>query len=216
MNLLAKSILLRPSAIEKNFRLMKVKDPTLQIPTEWQLAQGVLRMWHRIVFHSETVGLSNTDPQRMTLRARLLKYRPIRIPFLLKYGSIAPWDLTGLLSSPEKMMKHLIGTHHDGDQFQYDLEILSCYPEALTTLHQLVIDVLSGNHPDAALVKDLVVYDQYHARLKDEIERHLNETAKTSTDPDISFRAFLHWCSQQPRTINESIKKKNARYEFSR
>ena len=46
--------------------------------------------------------------------------RWLRGPFLLREGSIAPWDLSGLLSTPERLMTHMLGTHHDGLQFVYD------------------------------------------------------------------------------------------------
>ena len=53
--------------------------------------------------------------------ARLLEQRWIRFPFLLREGSVVPWDLSGLLSTPERLMTHLLGTHHDGLQFVYDM-----------------------------------------------------------------------------------------------
>ena len=47
----ARWLLVDPIAIER--------APLPNRPTQWQLVLGALRMWHRILFRSETVGTSN-------------------------------------------------------------------------------------------------------------------------------------------------------------
>ena len=61
-------------------------------PNLWQLWLGVLYMWHRATFRSETIGLSSA-PVRPTLRARLFRFRPARSPFLFG-GRLDPNALT--------------------------------------------------------------------------------------------------------------------------
>ncbi|MBS2021298.1 MAG: hypothetical protein JST92_02740, partial [Deltaproteobacteria bacterium] len=52
-------------------------------PTLFQLGLGIVRMSARLVFRSQTVGLSTTHAVRPGWRARLLRARPLRFPFLV-------------------------------------------------------------------------------------------------------------------------------------
>ena len=90
-------------------------------PTPWQLCLGVLRLWHRLVFRTDTVGTS-AGPIRPTWRARLLRRRALRLPFLFAERAVNPLDFTGLRSEPERLMRHLLGAHHDANQFVFDSE----------------------------------------------------------------------------------------------
>lgn len=47
-----------------------------------------------------------------------------------------------LTSSPERMIRQLLGTHHDAEQFVHDLQILACYPGALETLREAAYRVV--------------------------------------------------------------------------
>lgn len=91
------------------------------MPNLWQVSQGVLRMVHRIIFRFNSIGLSRDNPVRTNLRARLLRFRPLRAPFLFAANALHPLDLSGLLSKPSDIADHLVGTHHDRHQFAYDL-----------------------------------------------------------------------------------------------
>ena len=126
----ARLILLRPRRVLANLRAVHESPQDLPKPSLWQLELAVLRMWQRILFRSETIGTSVGNPVRPGWRARLLDLRGIRFFFLLFEGSVRPWDLSGLLSTPQDLTRHLLGTHHDGAQFVYDLEILSLHAGA--------------------------------------------------------------------------------------
>jgi len=103
---------------------------SIRAPTEWQLCLGVLRLWHRVVFRSGTVGTSSSGAVRATWRARILAWRALRLPFLLGERRRDAARLTGLASPPEQIMRHLIGAHHDHNQFVYDLELLRLLRQA--------------------------------------------------------------------------------------
>lgn len=195
-------LLLQPRVVAA--RLQQLQEAGIETPSLWQIELGVLRMWHRILFRPNTIGTCTVDPVRASWRAKMLFYRPIRFPFLLLERAVAPWDLSGLLSSRSRVLSHLLGAHHDQSQFAYDLEMLSWMPGALEELRTEVQRVLDEDTPQSRWLKDLVVYDHYHERLRDAVEQALSGeyslNAADADDPDISFRAYLRWCARQPPT----------------
>jgi hypothetical protein len=134
----------------------------------------------------------------------------LRFPFLLWEGSVVPWDLSGLTSSPDQLICHLVGTHHEDQQCVYDLEILSCYPDALSQLKRKVDEIVSGIDPRSEWLKDLVVYEGYHQTLLDLMKMietagwKVNLSSEMKRSVDLSFYATLTWCSQQPLTPRET------------
>lgn len=201
-------LLLRPARIAQALdavRAARIVDP---VPTPFQIELGVLRMWHRILFRPETIGMAASHPVRDDRWARLLEQRWLRGPFLLRAGAIAPWDLSGLLSTPERLMTHLLGTHHDGLQFVYDLQLLSAYPGRLAELRDRARAVVEHDTPHARRLRNLCVYEQYHERLLAVVEQALADgialPPEQADDPDISFLAYLRWCAQQPATPRDA------------
>lgn len=172
-------------------------------PTPWQLCLGVLRLWHRVVFRSSTVGTSAGGRVRPTLRARVLAWRAARLPCLLVERAVVPLDFTGLGSSADGLIRHLLGAHHDGNQFVYDLELLAAYGR-LGELRARVVDVIDGCDPRASWLRDLTVFERYHESLLEAVDRALAAgpamTDAEARDPDISLRAYLAWCASQPAT----------------
>lgn len=184
-----------------------------RVPTAWQVFLGVARMWHRIAFRSHTIGTSSQSV-RPTWGARLLAFRPLRFPFLLREQAIAPLDSSGLLSSRERIIRHLLGAHHDENQFVYDLEILALLDEhghrpALEELLERARAVASDRDPRSKYLKDLVAFEGYHDALVRAVEEALagrdGLSDEERADPDVSFRAYLDWCARQPRTRDETI-----------
>lgn len=208
MSWLEKLILVEPTRVADGIRRLERAGGTTPVPTPWQLALGVLRMWHRILFRSDTVGTSPGGRVRPTWRARLLQFRPLRFPFLVAERAIAPLDLTGLASDKERLICHLLGAHHDAEQFIYDLEILAFHDDGLPALRR-AIDELFANPTRLEWLRDLVVFEGYHESLRDAVDRALVAgpcpSAEAARDPDISFRAYLAWCASQPRTLGESL-----------
>jgi len=199
-------LLLSPDRVEE--RLARIRAAGRRAPNSWQIAQGVLHMLHRLVFRSDTVGTS-AAPVRDSWRARLLKWRPLRLPFLLAERAVAPLDLSGLLSSRERILRHLLGAHHDRHQFVYDLEMLSLDDGALDELVERASAVVSGADPRAAWLRDLTVFEGYHESLLEAAERarrgDLGLPAPEAADPDVSFFAYLDWCAAQPPTPRASL-----------
>jgi hypothetical protein len=178
------------------------------VPNLWQVELAVLRMWERILFRSDTIGTCADDPPRRTLRARFLRFRPIRFFGLAWERAITPWDLSGFLSDEAQIVRHLLGAHHDRTQCVYDLQLLALHPGGLGRLRERVAAVVSGADPRAEWLRDLVVHEHYHERLLAAVERVLAGAEELdpndAADPDISFRAWLRWCAAQPPTPAET------------
>ena len=195
-------LLVSPRRVQE--RLDQLHGRVHPLPNLWQLELGALRMWHRAMFRSETIGTCTDYAVRSTWRARLLQFRPLRFPFLLAEKAIAPWDMTGLWSSRERVIRHLLGAHHDGHQFIYDLQMLEPHPGALQELAERLDAVLEGRDPRAEWLRDLCVYERYHEDLAQGLRRFLEGerelSAEDARDPDISFYAYLAWCAAQPTT----------------
>ncbi len=198
--------LLFPRAIAENLERLRQSGMLApdEVPNLWQVQLGVARMWHRVFFRPESIGTSTDFEPRRTWRARLLEKRALRFPFLLRERAVHPLDFSGLASSPSRIVRHLLGAHHDGVQFAYDLEILSMSPEHLDALETEARQVVDGSHPRGEWLRDLVVYERYHEHLLAAVEQFradaLDVPAHQQNDPDILFRAYMRWCARQPST----------------
>jgi hypothetical protein len=200
-------ILGRPHKVRANLnRVLSAIDMETQ-PNLWQLSLGVLRMWHRLIFRGETVGLCTDHPVRDNWRARLFLYRPLRFPFLWKEKAIAPFDHTGLLSSPERVISHLVGTHHDGAQFVYDFELLKGHVGMLDQLRSQALRIVETDDKRSRWLKDLCVYENYHETLLRAVDdfAHGRLEIPQQDDPDITLPAFLNWCAAQPEDPRHSL-----------
>ncbi|MFT5686331.1 MAG: hypothetical protein ACI8RZ_007287, partial [Myxococcota bacterium] len=121
----------------------------------------------------------------------------------------APWDLSGMLSTPQRITRHLLGAHHDGDQFVYDLQILDLHPGAMERLLEEAMAVAEERSPRSRWLKDLTVYAGYHARLAATVRDVLSGATlsqRALQDPDITFSAWLRWCAAQPESPSETIR----------
>ncbi len=192
-------ILVRPDRVLRN--LERVRAAGGPSPNDWQLCLGVLRMWHRILVRSDTVGTSRAGQPRRTWRARALHHRALRLPFLLAEGAVVPLDLTGLASSPERLIRHLVGAYHDERQFAFDLEILAVHGR-LADLERAARRVVERDDRRARWLRDLAVFEGYHESLLAAARRALAGQplldGAEADDPDVSFAAALRWCARQP------------------
>lgn len=208
-NVLLRALLVRPRTIEANLALIRDQRIVEPVPNLPQIAQGVLRMWHRILFRPNTIGTSTDLPVRATWRARLLAWRLFRFPCLLWERAIAPLDLSGLASSRERVIRHLLGAFHDGNGFAYDFVLLFGHAGALDELETRARAVVDGSDPRAEWLRDLVVYDGYHERLLEAVERaqrgDLGLSSEEAEDPDISFTAYLAWCASRPASLRDAF-----------
>ena len=199
----ARVLLVDPEGVARGLERVRAAGLVRVVPNRWQVALGVARMWHRVLFRSETIGTSH-GPTRATWRARLLAFRPLRFPFLLREKAVAPLDFSGLLSSEERVLSHLCGAHHDGDQFAYDLELLETFPGALERLERRAATIVEGRDPRAAWLRDLVVFEGYHEELllaaRDALTGTIGRNPSETGDPDLRLRGYLDWCARQPAT----------------
>jgi hypothetical protein len=198
-------LLVRPRAILANLDRIRAANvvPAADLPTPFQLSLAVLRLWHRLLFRAHTVGTSPSGAIRPTVRARLFAPRAVRLPVLLAHGAVVPLDFTGLASSPERLIRHLLGAHHDGNQFAFDLEILAAHGR-LGELRAAVHAVVTGADPRAAFLRDLTVYAGYHEALLAAVDAALAgaplAAGDDARDPDVSFAACMRWCARAPST----------------
>jgi hypothetical protein len=177
-------------------------------PNLWQVTMGVVYMLHRMVFRPATIGL-DASPVRQTWRAQLWQYRPFRFPFLLWQKAIDPIDLTGLSGSMARKHSHLVGAYHPGDNALYDLECMTCDADAVEALREDVVEIMKGQTARARFLQDLTVYEGYHPRLLQLIDRALAgdfTPAQGKEDhPDTTLRGFLHWCAAQPESPDATM-----------
>lgn len=189
--------------IERSLERVRASGIVADTPTTTQIADGVLRMVHRLVFRSETVGTCRTHRVRDTWRARLLQYRPLRFPFLLAERAIAPLDLSGLASPPDRIIRHVASAHHDGIQVAYDLELLGLWPGKLEELRAALADVVENDTPRSRWLRDLVVFEGYHESMLALVDAALRGEkildAEQARDPDLSLVAYLDWCAARPQ-----------------
>jgi len=197
-------VLLRPRQVAVRLGQLVDAGVISRAPTLWQIQLGVLRMWHRVFFRADTVGTCSGHPVRSTWRARLLRFRVFRGPFLVSERAMAPFDHSGLVQSPWRMVRHLVGAHHDANQFAYDLEILKANPVALEEVAVLASEVVAGATRRARWLADLCVFEGYHAALLVATRRALAGESLVDPaekdDPDIGFSAYIRWCLAQPST----------------
>ncbi len=193
-----------PMRVARNLERVRAAGIVPEVPNLWQIQLGVLRMWHRVLFRPESIGMCASRPVRPTWLARLLENRARRFPFLVAERAVAPLDFSGLASPPWRVVRHLLGAHHDGNQFAYDLQILSCYPGALEEVRDKARAVVEQDTPRSRYLKDLTVYEGYHENLLAAVERALEGDfdlpSGEADNPDISFIAYLNWCAAQPRS----------------
>jgi hypothetical protein len=203
-----RAILVRPEPILANLERVATAARLDPAPNPWQLCLGVLRLWHRVMFRMQTVGTSAEGRIRPTWRARALAWRALRLPFLLAGRAVTPLDFTGLASPPEQIMRHLVGAHHDRNQFVYDLELLGYYGK-LEALRAEVRELIASDDEHARWLRDLTVFEGYHESLLAAVEHALADgaamTDEEARDPDISLLAYLRWCAQQPATPRETL-----------
>lgn len=196
-------LLVEPDRVVANLRKMRERGVIDVEPTPWQLCLGVLRLWHRLMFRGDTVGTSPGGRVRATRRARWLEKKVLRLPFLLMEQAVNPLDFTGLRSGPERLIRHLIGAHHDANQFVFDLELMSGHGQ-LEVLRARVRQIVDGSDPRAAWLRDLVVFEGYHEQLAAAVERAIAGgplmSDEEAEDPDLSLRGAMRWCARQPAT----------------
>ncbi len=202
-------LLVRPDRVAQSLERVAAAQLVPVPPNLWQIELGVLSMWHRVLFRSETVGNAKEAAVRPGWRARVMKLRPLRFAPLLWERAVAPLDFSGLTSSPERITSHLLGAHHDGAQFAYDLELLGLYPGGLERALELTRAVTQRASKRGEWLRDLVVYEGYHERLEAALSAalagDLGLTPSEARDPDIAFGAYLRWCAAQPRTPEETL-----------
>ena len=196
-------ILITPGRVFENLERCLHAYPVSKKITPWQLCLAVLRMWHRLIFNPGTIGLSSQDPVRNSWRAKLFQWRPARFPFLLAYGSIKPLDYTGLRQTGENLIRHVVGTHHEGKQSVYDLQVLQAYG-VIDDLYVQTQAIVEGTDKRHEWFKDLCVYESYHEKLLLRLEAWKEGDDQLSVEeranPDLTLTGALQWCSEQPPT----------------
>ena len=210
MSILDRVLLPRPRVVADALDRIARSGHHPRTPNLWQIELGVLRMLHRVVFRSDTIGTSSSQRVRPTIRARFLALRPLRFPFLLAERAIAPLDYSGLASPPERVLSHLLGAHHEGWQLVYDLELLAdAYPGWIERVRDDARAIVEGRHPRGDWLRDLCVFEGYHEQLLAACESALAGTLSLpepeASDPDITFAAYLAWCARQPATPRETL-----------
>jgi hypothetical protein len=187
-----------PRRVEARLSALERDGVIDQAPSLWQVWMGVLYMWTRVVRRPETIGVSSDEPVRDTPGARWLSWRVPRLVAVLRARVVNPLDQVGLGSSDRHVVRHLLGAYHPGDNALYDLYLLQ--PRSLEGLRERLRTLVAGLDPHGEHLRDLCVYEGYHERLLEMVERWLAEgpPRSPSTHPDTTLPAFLAWCARQP------------------
>lgn len=193
-------LLWAPGRIQRRLAALEAHGAIDRAPSLYQVWMGVLYMWTRVVLRPSSIGLATDEPVRDTPGARRLRNRLHRLPAILRARAVNPLDQVGLGSSTAHVIRHLTGAYHPGDNALYDLQILDVEPGALDTLRARVAAIVDGTHPDAELLRDLCVYEGYHERLLDMVDRWIEDGADGARidNPDTTLRAFMQWCAAAP------------------
>ena len=196
--------------VEQGLARVEIEGLVKEMPSTFQILLGVVRMQVRLLFRSESVGTCKLHSVRGAWRARLLHPRFVRLPFLLAERAVAPFDLSGLASSPQRVIRHLLAAHHDGVQFAYDLELLALWPGELESLRDQVLEIVEQDTARSRWLRDLVVFEGYHEALLEGVRRALRGesllTTAAQSDPDLSLVAYLEWCAGQPNTVGAAFR----------
>ncbi len=209
-------LLHNPRLLQKNLGLLKERGHIQEIPTLWQVVQGISHMWRFTVANVDAIGTSQEAPVRDNPRAHLLKNQFIRFFALMAEGSINPLDRTGLALTPKRKMRLVLVTFHaTGEMAQtviYDLQLLDCYPGALKTLGQRLEKLLK--QPDARdeWIKDMAVYEGYHEDLVPVVKRCLKgdfvvHVPTQREGDDYTVTSFVERCLGFPPTPAETLEK---------
>ena len=200
-------LLLRPRDAEAKLR--EFNALLGETPNVWQVQLGVVRMLHRVLFRSESIGTCAEHPVRDTWRARMLHNRALRLAALVTLRAVAPLDFSGLLSPTWRIQRHLLAAHHDGLQFVYDFELLTISEGALDEVRAHAEEIVSGRDPHAQAWRDLAIFERYHENLIAAIDAFKAgelQLGGEADNPDLTFFAFLRWCAQQPPTAAETLR----------
>lgn len=194
-------LLIWPRRVQRSLDLVAQSGRLGRIPTLLQVALGIARMLRRLITRPNSVGRSCARV-RSTRRARVLAFRPLRLFVLLWERAVAPFDLSGLASPPERIVRHVLAAHHEGAQLLYDLELLSLYDGWLERLRDAAREVAAERTPRARFLADLCVFEGYHAEVYRAACLHLAGgcigTPQEGADPDLSLFAHLAWCASRP------------------
>lgn len=206
-------LLHNPKLLQKNLRLLKERGHIREIPTLWQVFQGMAQQWWYTVNNLETLGHDFENPIRDSIGAKLLQPHAMRFLPLMIEGAINPADRTGLALTPERKMRHILGTHHPPETVIYDLQLLDCYPGALDTLRAKLVAIIEGDDFKSRWLKDLVVYEGYHESILPTVDRAIAGDFSVSLPPrpgdDFTVGSFAERCLACPPkpdgTIREAL-----------
>ena len=130
----------------------------------------------------------------------LLHFRPLRFPFLVAERAIAPFDLSGLASSPERVIRHLLARPSRRRPVRLR-------PRAPRALARAACDELRERSPRSSRTTRRAhagcatssVFEGYHEALLAAVDTTLRGepllTPSEAADPDLSLHAYLDWCA---------------------
>jgi hypothetical protein len=108
---------------------------------------------------------------------------------------------TGLSQHPRTVVKHLLSVYHEDAFLGYDLQLLQSHAGGLELLHDEASRVVDGSSRLAGLLKKLVGWPGYHARLMELAEdaREFSYPDPLDIDPRFaSLVGFAKFCRTMP------------------
>lgn len=171
-----------------------VRHGSLQrIPTPWQVKVG----WAAML----PVTLSESDRERERSRRTFLGQVPIRAPLQVLYSPRQLLVDTGISGQPRHIVRHLLSVYHEDAFLGYDLQLLQSHPDGLALLREEALKVVEGRTRWAPLLRELVGWPGYHARLV-ELARdaeHFRYPDPLDVDPRFAtLVGFARFCDTLP------------------
>ena len=163
------------------------------VPSPWQVRVGGLAML--------PISLSESERERQRSRQTWAGPIPIRVPLQLLYAPSQLGAGAGLSLRPKQIVHHLLSVYHEDAFLAYDLQLLCSHPGGLELLEREAARVVEGRSPWTPLLRRVVGWPGYHARLVELARRARAHDYPDPLDLDPRFCSlvgFAEFCRTLP------------------
>lgn len=177
-----------------------------EIPNDWQIDQCRLAMFPLITQreYQDFYGEFDTWLSRMPQRGIA--------QFL---GGSYFFDPTGLTRTKEGLIWHVLSLNHlYAEGVVYDIQMLASFDNGLEDLISECKAVISGAHPKAWILRQLVGSPDYHAMILEEAKMGLKGQF-TPSPPSCRVETMLADCLSFPKTPGETLQSSEAMARLS-
>lgn len=128
-----------------------------RLPSAWQVRVGGAAML--------PITLSESERERARSRSTWAGQIPFRVPIQLLYNPHQGLADSGLGNPVAHVVRHLLSVYHEDAFLAYDLQLLQSHDGGLEALASAAQRVVDGRDRLASLLRRVVGWPGYHARL---------------------------------------------------